>query len=162
MKKSLIALLSVIILSSTFGYKTIATDTTFSKNFIKNFKDCDKYEETINTTFEDKNFTTNRKIIGWRNGFCKYEETITSPTDQYELKCTLNAIQVEELYNAMKSRSKEATKYELETFIERQDPKTGKTKYEVIGTQTISGNKAYIAWAKIQNNPYFCKPQKIK
>jgi hypothetical protein len=162
MKKSLIAILTAIVLCSMYGFIAMAETTSFSSKFIKQFKDCDKYEETITSTFEDKNFTTNRRIIGWRNGFCKYEETITSSTDQYVLRCSLNAIQVDELYNAMKSRSKEQEKYELDTFAEKTDPKTGKTKYEVIGTQTIKGDKAYIAWARIQNNPYFCKPTKTK
>ena len=117
---------------------------------------------TTTSTFENKSFTTNRKIIGWRNGFCQYEETITSPTEQYVLKCSLNAIQVDELYNSMKSRAKAQERYELETFVEVTDPKTGKTKYEKAGTETIKGNKAYIAWTRIQNNPYFCKPEKTR
>ena len=62
----------------------------------------------------------------------------------------------------MKSRYKEIEKYELDTFVEKKDPKTGRIKYESIGTQTIKGSKAEITWAKVQNNPYFCKPEKTK
>jgi hypothetical protein len=162
MKKSLIAFIAGLILCSICGYAIAAGETKFSNKFIKNFKDCDRYEETITSTFENKSFTTNRRIIGWINGYCKYEETITSPNDQYVLNCSLNGIQVDELYNAMKSRSRAMERHELEIFVERTDEKTGKTKYVSVGTQTIKGNKAYIAWAKIQNNPYFCKPQKIR
>lgn len=162
MKKSVTAIIAGLVLCSAFSFAFAAGDTKFSAKFIKNFKDCDKYEETISSTFEDRNFTTNRKIIGWRNGFCKYEEIITSPVDQYQLSCSFSAIQLDELYNAMKSKSRELERYELETFAETIDPKTGAIKYKSIGTQTIKGNKAYIVWAKVQNNPYFCKPQRIK
>ena len=61
----------------------------------------------------------------------------------------------------MRSKSKEQTSYELELFTEKIDPKTGVSKYVSIGTQTIKGDKAYISWAKIQNNPYFCRPEKL-
>ena len=61
----------------------------------------------------------------------------------------------------MKDRAKEPQKYDLDIFSEQTDKK-GQTKYVVVGSQTIKGNKAYITWAKYQNNPYFCKPQKIK
>lgn len=137
-----------------------ATYTKFSSKFIKNFEDCDKYEETVTSEFEGKTFTTNRKLMGWKNGFCKYQETISSSDGKYQLNCSFTNIQVEELYLAMKSRSKEVEKYDLERFAPQTD-ENGKTKYVSMGTQTIKGNKAYIAWAKYQNNPYFCKPQKL-
>ncbi|MDE6138139.1 MAG: hypothetical protein K2F57_01555, partial [Candidatus Gastranaerophilales bacterium] len=93
---------------------------------------------------------------------CKYEETITSPKDKYQLRCSFSAIQMDELYKAMKSKSKEAERYELDTYAEQKDLTTGKTKFVPIGTTTIKGNKAYITWAKYQNNPYFCTPVKLK
>ncbi len=132
----------------------------FSKGFINNFKDCDAYEETTVSEYQGETFTTTRKIIGWRNGMCKYEETIKSKDSRYKLNCTLPSIQVDEIYEAMKDKSKEAKRYELETFIETKE-KNGATKYVSVGTQTIKGNKAYIVWTKYQNNPYFCKPQKL-
>jgi hypothetical protein len=138
-----------------------ATTSKFSNKFIKNFKDCDSYEETVSSEFESQKFTTNRKIIGWRNGFCRYEEIIKSSNDAYKLSCSFTSLQVDEIYTAMKSRSKELEKYDLESFVDQVDPKTGRTKYVSIGTTTIKGDKAYIAWAKYQNNPYFCKPQKL-
>jgi len=159
MKKIIsVAFLVLSIASCAFA----AEMTKFSKNFIKNFKDCDKYEETVTSQYEGESFTTHRKINGWKSGFCRYEEVITSPTSQYKLSCNFSHIQVEELYNAMKSRSKEVITHELELFGEQTDPKTGKKKYTVMGSETIKGNKAYVAWAKYQNNPYFCAPQKLK
>ncbi len=62
----------------------------------------------------------------------------------------------------MKSRSNEPETYGLETFVEQIDEKTGKSKFVSNGITTIKGNKAYITWAKYQNNPYFCKPEKLK
>ena len=162
MKKSTISLLvATIVLTSLFTTVCAATYTKFSSDFIKNFKDCDNYRETVNSEFEGENFTTVRTIQGWRNGFCKYEEVIKSSKGAYKLDCSFSNIQVDELYTAMKSRSKEPEKYELELFASQKDPKTGQTKYVTAGTQTIKGNKAYIVWAKYQNNPYFCKPTKI-
>lgn len=135
--------------------------TKFSSKFVKNFRDCDAYEETVTSEFEGKSFTTTRKIQGWRNGFCKYEETISSPDGKYQLNCSFSGIQVDELYEAMKNRSREPERFDLETFAEEKTP-NGQIKYVSRGTTTIKGNKAYIAWAKYQNNPYFCRPQKLK
>lgn len=134
----------------------------FSSKFKKNFRDCDKYEEVTTSEYQGVSFTTTRKILGWRNGFCRYEETIASPTDSYKLSCVLSNVQVDDISDAMKSRSRELEKYELDTFAEKKDPKTGNVKYVKNGTTIIKGDKAYIAWAKYLNNPYFCKPQKIK
>ena len=163
MKKSTaIILSSVILLCATVSCVYATTYTKFSSKFIKSFKDCDRYEETITSQFEDRTFTTTRKIQGWRNGFCQYTEVIKSPIDEYQLNCSLSSIQVDELYDAMKSRSKEPIKYEMDLFAEQKDPKSGNSKYVVVGTETIKGNKAYVTWAKYQNNPYFCSPKKIR
>ncbi|MBQ8460614.1 hypothetical protein IJ541_11025 [bacterium] len=162
MRKSLIATVLTLFVCSTFSCVFAANYTKFSSKFVKNFKDCDKYEETTTSESDGTTFTTNRRILGWRNGFCKYEETFKTNKNEYKVNCSFTSVQVDELYDAMKSRSKELEKYELETFAESKDPKTGKTKYISTGTQTIKGNKAYIAWAKYQNNPYFCSPQKVK
>lgn len=162
MKKTYTVLLALAIITGAGLACVNAVEyTKFSSKFIKNFKDCDRYEETVTSEFENKTFTTNRKIIGWKSGFCKYQETITSPTDKYQLDCSFTNIQVDELYAAMKAKLKDIEKYELETFAEQKDPKTGKIKYVSMGTTTIKGNKAFISWAKYQNNPYFCKPQKL-
>lgn len=162
MKKSTAVILGLlVVLVAGMSCVFAAEYTKFSSKFIKHFKDCDYYEESMVSEFEGKQFTTNRKIIGWRNGFCKYEETIKSPEDEYQLNCSFSNIQVDELYNSMRNKSKDPETYELEMFAEQKDKK-GQTKYVVVGSQTIKGNKAYITWAKYQNNPYFCKPQKIK
>ncbi len=159
MKKiSILMLISILV----FGSCVFAAEyTKFSSKFIKHFKDCDKYEETITSEFEGQSFVTNRQIQGWRNGFCKYQETIKSPSSEYKLDCTFTNLQVDDLYAAMKDRSREVERYELENFAQQTDQKTGKTKYVSVGTTTIKGNKAYITWAKYQNNPYFCVPQKV-
>ena len=60
----------------------------------------------------------------------------------------------------MKKKPRAIEKYEMEIYAP-QETKNG-TKYNVVGTQTIKGNRAYVAWARVQNNPYFCTPQKIK
>ena len=163
MKKStVLGLVSAVILTSVFSCALAATFTKFSNKFIKNFQDCDKYEETITSEFENKTFTTTRKILGWKNGFCKYEETITSPEDKYQLRCSFSAIQMDELYQAMKSKSKENERYELDMYAEQRNVKNGAPKYAVVGTTTIKGNKAYVTWAKYQNNPNFCTTVKLK
>lgn len=162
MKKSLIIMITLLVAGAAGLTCVFAAEyTKFSSKFVKNFKDCDAYQETTTSDFEGKTFTTTRKIIGWRNGFCKYQEIVTSANDKYQLNCSFPSIQVDELYEAMKDKSKEPEKYELEMFAEQKDPKTGKTKYAVVGTTTIKGNKAYLVWAKYQNSPYFCTPQKV-
>lgn len=163
MKKLTKSMLAItIITATTFCTVFAAAYTKFSSKFIRNFRDCDNYTETVKSEFEGRAFTTNRHIIGWRNGFCRYEETITSPVDSYRLDCNFSSIQVDELYEAMKSKSNKPEVYELETFAETQDEKTGDISIVKVGSQQIKGNKAYIAWAKYQNNPYFCRPKKLK
>ncbi|MBD5401760.1 hypothetical protein HDR58_03005 [bacterium] len=162
MKKSLVIMLSLIVTFFTgFACVFAAQYSKFSAKFIKNFQDCDSYEEVISSEFEGRTFTTTRKILGWRNGICRYQEIIKTQDEQYKLNCTFNSIQLDELYDAMKSKSKEVTRQELELFAEQKDPKTGQIKYVPAGTTTIKGDIAYLTWAKYQNNPYFCKPQKL-
>jgi hypothetical protein len=156
--KSLAVILTVFV-SSLCVFA--AQYTKFSSKFIKHFKDCDRFEENVTSEFEGQTFTTNRKIQGWKNGFCLYQETISSPNDKYKLNCSFPGLQVDELYEAMTSKTKETEKYELEIFGEQTDPKTGKLSYIPVSTTTIIGNKAYIKWAKFQNNPYFCKVTKL-
>ena len=157
MKKTMIA--TFLILSITCA--TAAEFTKFSKSFIKNFEDCDAYSETSTSEFEGTTFTSQRSIIGWRNGVCRYQEVIKSSTESYQISCNFTSAQLDELYEAMKDKKKEPRKYELETFVEQTD-KNGKTKYISAGTRTIKGNLAYITWAKYENNPYFCTYKKLK
>jgi hypothetical protein len=160
MKKTLISLLVLMLtgISCVFASEV----TKFSRGFIKHFKDCDVYEETVTSTFEDEEFKSQRKILGWKNGVCRYTETITSKSGGYRLNCNFPEIQVDELYDAMRNRSKTPERFNLEIFTPEVDPKTGETVYVTKGTTLIKGNKAYIAWAKYQNNPYFCKAEKIR
>lgn len=160
MKKTVILLTLLVAVAAGLTCVWAAEYTKFSSKFVKNFKDCDAYQEITTSEFEGKTFTTDRKILGWRNGFCKYQETISSTDGKYQLNCSFSSIQVDELYEAMKNRSKEPERYDLEMFAEEKGP-NGQIKYVSRGTTTIKGNKAYIAWAKYQNNPYFCRPQKL-
>jgi len=161
MKKTVI--ISTLVMVFAIGITSVLASeyTKFSSAFIKKFKDCDYYEETTHSEFEGNTFSTNRKIIGWKNGFCKYQEIIKSKEGNYQLDCLFSSLQVDDIYYSMKDKSKTPESYELEMFGEQKDPKTGKIKYIKTGTTTIKGNKAYITWAKYQNNPYFCKPQKL-
>ena len=157
--KKIFTLFIIIIL--TAGYAMAAQMTKFSGKFIKKFQDCDSYTETVTSEFEGETFTTTRKIIGWENGMCKYQSIISSHKEKYRLDCSFSEMQVEELYNAMKSRSKNTERYTLDLFAPQTDPKTGEIIYKRAGNTIIKGNKAYIAWTKYENNPYFCKPNKL-
>lgn len=139
-----------------------AEEAKYSSKFAKSIRNCEPYQETINSVFEGGNFTTQRKITGWSNGYCKYEEIVKSSSDAYRINCNFSEIQLDDLYTAMKDKSKEAISFNLETFAEQKDAKTGQVKYKVIGSTPINGNSAYIAWTKYLNNPYFCKSEKIK
>lgn len=164
MKKfATVALISTAVISSVF-LSAFAVDniSKFSSKFRKNFKDCDKYEETVTSFSEGEEYSFNRKIKGWRNGYCQYEETVTSAKGTYKISCNLSHLQMDDLSAAMKDRSKNLEKYELDLYFEQPDAKTGKVKYVKGGRTTIKGNKAFIAWARIQNNPYFCKPEQLR
>ena len=158
MKKILVSMLIILSVASLCVYAK--DETKFSSKFIKNFKDCDTYQETINSNFEGQNFTTTRKINGWMNGFCRYRETVSSPTAKYQIDCNFTDMQVEDLYKAMKSRSKKVERQSIELFAETID-KNGQKRYIKNGSTIIKGSKAYILWTKYQNNPYFCTATKL-
>ena len=143
------------------GIVSASEYTKFSRKFIRHIKDCDSYEETVTSQYEDMSFKTSRKIHGWKNGFCKYTETITSAQGAYKLDCGFTDVQLDDLYEAMKDRSKKADKYTLDIYVEKNNPKTGNVEYVKNGTTEIKGNRAYIIWAKYQNNPFICKPSEI-
>lgn len=152
-----------VVITVTCGLCAYAENITkFSSKFVKHFKDCEPYQETITSNFEGNTFTTDRKILGWSNGYCKYEEVVKTTDESYKLNCRFAALQVDDLYDSMKSKSKDIDSYGLETFMEKTDEKTGKSTFVSNGITTIKGNAAYITWAKYQNNPYFCKPEKLK
>ncbi len=159
MKKRIISgFISMFIVAGACAYA--AEYTKFSSRFVKNFKDCDTYQETTNSTFEGQNFTTTRKINGWMNGFCRYQETVSSATDKYQISCNFTDMQVEDLYEAMKSRSKKIERQNMDLFTEVTD-KSGQSKFVKSGSTVIKGNKAYLLWTKYQNNPYFCSVKKL-
>ena len=158
MKKVLAITLALLIAGTT----VLASEyTKFSRKFIRHIRDCDAYEETINSQYEDMEFKTIRKIHGWKNGFCKYSETITSAQGAYKLECGFTDVQLDDLYEAMKDRSKKADKYTLDIYAEKTNPKTGEVEYVKNGSTEIKGNRAYVVWAKYQNNPFICKPSEI-
>ncbi len=158
MKKTIITAVITISIASLCAY---ASDSPkFSSKFIKNFKDCDSYQETTSSTFEGQNFTTTRKINGWRNGFCRYQETVSSPNSKYQIDCNFTDMQVEDLYTAMKSRSKKEDRQNIDLFSEITE-KNGQKRFIKSGSTVIKGTKAYILWTKYQNNPYFCIAKKL-
>lgn len=159
MKKSSTILLAFAVVFIAAGCAFAATYTKFSSKFIKNFEDCDRYTETVTSEFEGKEFTTTRNIQGWRNGACRYQEIVSDHTGNYQLDCAFPSVQLDELYASMKDRSKAVENYELELYAEQKNSKG--PKYTVVGSTTIKGNKAYVTWARYQNNPYFCKVQKL-
>ncbi len=160
MKKTFIIFLSLLIAGANCVFAS--EYTKFSRKFIKKIKDCDAYEETITTQFEGATFKTVRKINGWKNGGCSYTETVSSRGETYRLNCKFASAQLDDLYEAMRDRSKKTERYVLELFSSRTDPKTGAVEYKRTDTTEIKGNKAYIMWAKYQNNPYICQVEKIK
>lgn len=163
MKKNIIlTIVFVIGIFSSLAYVSASEYTRFSSGFKKHFKDCNSYQETVESSFEGKSFKTQREIVGWRNGACKYIETVSSGSEAYRLNCMFPDLQVDELYKSMKDKSKTSQVYNLDLFELQKDPKTGKESYNVVGNTTIRGNNTFITWAKYQNNPYFCRSEKLK
>ena len=160
MKKSTVTLLAFGLIFAVAGCAFAATYTKFSSKFIKHFEDCDKYEETVSSEFEGREFSTTRRIIGWKNGACKYQEIVSDSNGNYQLDCSFPSVQLDELYTSMKDRSKSVEQYELQLYGEQKNAK-GPNKYAVVGSTLIRGNKAYITWARYQNNPYFCRVQRV-
>ena len=58
-------------------------------------------EETVNSEFQGQTFTTKRSIQGWRNGFCRYQETVSSKDAKYQINCGFSDLQVDDLYESM-------------------------------------------------------------
>lgn len=162
MKKTIIICGLLAFVFSSISYVMAAEYVKYSSHFIKKFKNCDAYVEDVSSTYDSDVFNEKREIIGWKNGFCHYRSTIKSSKSGYLLDCMFSDVQVDELYKAMKSSYKTVEEYSLDILVPAKDPKTGQTSYKKIGATPIKGNKAYIVWTKYQNNPYFCRPQKIQ
>ena len=163
MKKNIIIISTLIIgIITGFTCAHAYNQAKFSSKFVKHFKNCDSYQETTQSEYEGMNFKTERNIIGWRNGYCRFTETISSKDGAYKLNCSFTDLQVEELYKSMKNRSKTPQEYTMDIFALKTNPKTGKETYEIVDKMTIKGNSAYVTWTKYENNPYFCIPQKLK
>ena len=78
MKKFLaITLGATVVISSVLCAYAADNISKFSSKFRKNFKDCDKYEETVTALSEGEEYKFERKIKGWRNGYCQYEEVVS-------------------------------------------------------------------------------------
>ena len=135
-------------------------DIKFSRDFIKNFKNCDKYSETATVEIEGKTYTEERNIAGISNGLCNYKVTVSDAENKYLYDCWFSDYQVEELYNAMRTRSKKGQQENIDIFTLVTDKK-GRTNYRVAGKTTVSGTKSYVTWAKYRSNPYFCYPKKL-
>lgn len=159
MKKTIIYVLSMFLILG-FSIVKASEYAVFSHGFIKNFKDCDKFEETTNSTYNGDSFTEKSEILGWENGFCHYRTTIVSKDTGYRLECMFSDIQVEELYNAMRDKSRTVSEYKMDLF-KPVDSNDGEITYKKAADTIIKGNKGYIAWTKYQNNPYFCRPYKL-
>ncbi|MBP3821129.1 hypothetical protein J6G99_05740 [bacterium] len=149
----LIGIMSISIVSS-------AEQNKFSKAFIKNFKVCENYSESLTSDFEGSSFSIKRNILGWSNGQCRYQETISSSRGKYQLDCYFNEIITDELYSAMKDKSKEQEIQNIDIFEEKVN-RAGEKNYVKTGSTSVKGSKAYVTWAKFLNNPYFCVPKKI-
>ncbi len=137
-----------------------AQKSMYSRQFMNNFKDCTPYSETVNSSYDGKSYIENREIVGWNNGMCFYRISLSTNNDKYEYDCVFSNLQMEELYNAMKSRSKENERYSIDLFTPYENQKNGEIYYKKTGYSTISGSKAYVTWVKYQSNPYFCRPRK--
>ncbi len=162
MKKYLSLFTIFAILISAATCICTAEYTKYSSKFMKKFRDCEAYEETLNSEFEGKTFTTHRQIIGWRNGLCRYQVTISSPSEgKYNLKCSFSSLQVDELYEAMRDRSKKTISLDIDIFKKNAVTKSGDPAYTRIGSTLIKGPKGYITWTKYENNPYFCVPERL-
>ena len=94
MKKHSLLLILIIAVVAGIACVYAATETKFSSKFTKHFKDCDSYQETIESEYEGNSFTTQRKIIGWSNGYCRYEEIVKHAGDAYKINCNFSEIQL--------------------------------------------------------------------
>lgn len=159
MKRTLVIILSLLIAGTNCVFAS--EYTKFSRKFIKKIKDCNAYEETVTSEFEGSTFKTVRKINGWKNGACSYSEVVSSRGESYKLNCNFMSVQLDDLYDAMRSRSKAVEVYNLDLYSTKTNPKNGAVEYKVSGSTEIKGNKAYIMWARYQNNPYICQIEKL-
>ena len=161
-RKLVFFIIFIIVICAGLTYVFAAESTKFTSAFIKNFRNCHNFEETTQYTSEGQTFKTIRKINGWVDGACQYSETIYSQNEAYNLDCYFPEIQVEEIYDSMKNKSKEQEEFLLNVYGKKKDPRTGKESFAVINQINITGTKAEITWAKYENDPYVCTPQKIK
>ena len=162
MKKTVVIFSILALFFGCMSYVAASEYIKFSSRFIKHFKDCDAYKEEVSSEYDSKEFIEKREIVGWKNGFCHYRTTMKTNNSSYMLDCMFSDVQVNEIYKAMKSSYKSVEEYNLDILVPNKDAKSGGVEFKKIGVTPIRGNKAYIVWSKYQNNPYFCRPQKLQ
>ncbi len=100
MKKAFI--ITGIIMVSTLS--AFAADVMYSNIFINKFIHCLPAAGTATKTDEDGNIINiQRGLHGWKNGVCRYSETVTSNDTTKTYNCNLSREQVNELASAMKA-----------------------------------------------------------
>lgn len=162
MKKFLCGLFVFVFVASMFLMAEASQKSKFSRKFIKNMKKCSSYEETTSSMYENTKFSSNKKIIGWQNGFCRYQETISSADSAYFLDCGFSQEQVKDLYEAMRDKSSEVETVIIPLYEAKKNAKTGEISYSKAGSTPVKGDRAYRLWAELQNNPYLCRPTKLQ
>ena len=92
-KLFIFGLISILCLCSAYALDNV----TYSIKFANKLKNCEQYEDTINSEYNGRTFTTVQKIIGKRGEACYYQETMSSGSEKYRLDCMFSQLQTEEL-----------------------------------------------------------------
>ena len=135
MKKILLVLL--IISSCSFVFADSPSKLTSA------LKNCSAYSEggTINT--ERMNVSSQKKILGMKNGKCAYQEKTTFPQGELTISCEFTKAQAEELARVMDA---------YETLQQYSTEKVDTSSYSA-----VENNPVVKTWAKYLQDPSVCK-----
>ena len=122
MKKTVILLTLLVAVAAGLTCVWAAEYTKFSSNLLKILKIVMLIKKQQPSSLRVKHSLQTEKFLAGEMVFCKYQETISSTDGKYQLNCSFSSIQVDELYESMKNRSKEPERYDLEMFAEEKGP----------------------------------------
>lgn len=138
MKKFLLIIFCILLSSSITG---IAQD--FSDEFVEAFGSCKAFNDSGNFTTENMNVTSSKRIYGYNNNLCKYEESIKMGETKAKVSCNFSKAQIDEITEVMKAYNL-VQKYSDEQL-------------DTSSLDNVKNNPVFKVWSKYLQDENVCK-----
>ena len=131
------------------GCSLVIAEEAISSNFVNALKTCStSYSESGSFTTEGMNVTSTKKILGWENDRCVYQETVNFSGMNTCLTCKLAKSQIDELVSVMQA-------YEVVQKYSNEDIDTSKLS-------AVQDNPVVKVWNKYLQDSSTCTMKQVQ